>query len=188
MTSATNGTGTITLLEHLSSPLVFSEIRVTRSLVLCVCFADRCLSFCTFSFGDCVVCSLRILITLLVSSNSLLQHAPRQIIMFINSTIPFFTLEGAVGMGLMGERWVWHVYLQTDYSYICRSLFSFFPVYIEKISLFFAWIDDNNMYFNISGKKGEGHILMHNNWMWLLARVKVLMFTMLCNNIDYETM
>ena len=31
--------------------------RVTRSLVLNVCFVDRCLSFCTFSFGHCVVCS-----------------------------------------------------------------------------------------------------------------------------------
>jgi hypothetical protein len=30
---------------------------VTRSLVLCVCFVDRCLSFCTFSFGHYVVCS-----------------------------------------------------------------------------------------------------------------------------------
>jgi len=34
---------------------VFSGVRVTRSLVLC--FVDRCLSFCTFSFGHCVVCS-----------------------------------------------------------------------------------------------------------------------------------
>jgi hypothetical protein len=32
-------------------------VRVTRSLVLGVCFVDRCLSFCTFSFGHCVVCS-----------------------------------------------------------------------------------------------------------------------------------
>jgi hypothetical protein len=46
-----------TLPDHLSSPPVFSGVRVTRSLVLCVCFADRCLSFCTFSFGHCVVCS-----------------------------------------------------------------------------------------------------------------------------------
>jgi len=38
-------------------PPVFSGIRVTRSLVLYVCFVDRCLSFCTFSFGHCVVCS-----------------------------------------------------------------------------------------------------------------------------------
>jgi hypothetical protein len=31
--------------------------RVTRSLVLCVCFVDRCFSFCHFSFGYRVVCS-----------------------------------------------------------------------------------------------------------------------------------
>jgi hypothetical protein len=34
--------------EHLNSPQVFSGVRVTRSLVLYVCFVDRCLSFCTF--------------------------------------------------------------------------------------------------------------------------------------------
>ena len=42
---------------HLISPPVFSGVHVTRSLVLYVCFAYRCLSFCTFSFGHCVVCS-----------------------------------------------------------------------------------------------------------------------------------
>ena len=47
----------VTLTEHLSSHLGFSGVRVTRSLVLYVCFVDRCLSFCTFSFGYCVVCS-----------------------------------------------------------------------------------------------------------------------------------
>ena len=47
----------LTLPEHLSSPLVVSGVRVIRSLVLCVCFVDRCFSFCTFSFGHCVVCS-----------------------------------------------------------------------------------------------------------------------------------
>ena len=41
----------------LSSLPVFSGVRVTRSLALCVCFADRCLSFCTFSFGHFIVCS-----------------------------------------------------------------------------------------------------------------------------------
>ena len=46
-----------TLPEHLSSHPVFSGVRVTRSLVLYVCFVDRCLSFCTVSFGHCVVCS-----------------------------------------------------------------------------------------------------------------------------------
>ena len=45
------------LQEHLSSSPVFSGGRVTRSLVLYVCFVDCCLSFCTFSFAHCVVCS-----------------------------------------------------------------------------------------------------------------------------------
>ena len=44
------------LQEHMSWTLVFCGVRVTRSLVLCVCFVDRCLSFCPFSFGHCVVC------------------------------------------------------------------------------------------------------------------------------------
>ena len=35
---------------------VFSGFRVTRPLVLCVCFVDRCLSFGTSSFGHGVVC------------------------------------------------------------------------------------------------------------------------------------
>ena len=46
-----------TLPEHLSSPTVFSGVRVTRSLVLYVWFVDRCLSFCTFSLNHCVVSS-----------------------------------------------------------------------------------------------------------------------------------
>ena len=40
--------------EHLSSPPVFSGVRVTRFLALCVCFVDRCLPLCAFSFGHCV--------------------------------------------------------------------------------------------------------------------------------------
>jgi hypothetical protein len=47
----------LTLPEHLSSPRLFSGVRVTWSLVLYVCFVYRCLSFCTFSFGHCGVCS-----------------------------------------------------------------------------------------------------------------------------------
>ena len=43
----------LTFPEHLSSSPVFSGVRVTRSLILCVCFVDRCLSFCTSSFGHC---------------------------------------------------------------------------------------------------------------------------------------
>jgi hypothetical protein len=43
--------------QILSSPPVFSGVRITRSLGLYACFVDRCLSFCTFSFGHCAVCS-----------------------------------------------------------------------------------------------------------------------------------
>jgi hypothetical protein len=38
----------LTLPEHPSSSPVFSGVPVTRSLVLCVCFVDRCLFFCPF--------------------------------------------------------------------------------------------------------------------------------------------
>ena len=48
----------LSLPDHLSSPTVFSEVRVTRSLVYkCVRFVDCCLSCCPFSFGYCVVCT-----------------------------------------------------------------------------------------------------------------------------------
>jgi hypothetical protein len=57
----------LTLLVHLSSLPVFSGVRATQSLVLCVYFVDHCLSFffsplCCLSFID-----LQILITPLVS-------------------------------------------------------------------------------------------------------------------------
>ena len=56
-TGVTNGAGT----AYPSGAFVFtsvcSGVRVTRSLVLCVYFVDRCLSFCAFSFGHCVICS-----------------------------------------------------------------------------------------------------------------------------------
>jgi hypothetical protein len=50
----------------------FSEVRVARSLVLCVCFGDHCLSFCHFFFWPLCCLSffdIRLLITSLVSSN-----------------------------------------------------------------------------------------------------------------------
>ena len=51
--------------EHLNSPPVFSGARVTRSLVLCVCFVDRCLSVCIFSWPLCCLFffDIRIMIT-----------------------------------------------------------------------------------------------------------------------------
>ena len=46
----------LTFPELLSSPPVFGGVCVTWSLVLCVCFVDRCLSICPFTFCHCVVC------------------------------------------------------------------------------------------------------------------------------------
>ena len=72
----------LTFPDPLCSPPVFIGVRVTRSLALCVCFVDRCLSCCTFSFGHCVVCSSSIygfwlplwyLQTLLTQVSSLLK-------------------------------------------------------------------------------------------------------------------
>ena len=61
----------LTLPEHLRSSPIFSGVHVTRSLILYVCFVDRCLSFCTFWPLCCLFfCDMRILITPLVSSYS----------------------------------------------------------------------------------------------------------------------
>jgi hypothetical protein len=68
-TKNTSGAGTTYPSEHLSSLPGFSEVRDTRSLVLCVCFVNRLLSFfwplCCMFFLD-----LWVLIIPLVSSNS----------------------------------------------------------------------------------------------------------------------
>ena len=50
--------------EHIG---YLSGVRVTQSLILCVCFVDRCLSFLPLC---CLFFALRLLITPLVSSNS----------------------------------------------------------------------------------------------------------------------
>ena len=59
-----------TLPEHMSSPPIFSAVHVTRSLVLYVCFVDRCLYFFFWSLCCLFFFDIRILITSLVSSNS----------------------------------------------------------------------------------------------------------------------
>jgi len=62
-----------TLPEHLNYPRVFSGVRATRSLVLCVMFCRSLFVLFSFFFWPLRVCpskDLRILITPLVSSNS----------------------------------------------------------------------------------------------------------------------
>ena len=44
-TGATGGTGTVYPTGAPEFTPVFSGVRVTRSLVICVCFVDHCLSF-----------------------------------------------------------------------------------------------------------------------------------------------
>ena len=98
--------------EHLSSPPVFSGVRVTRSLVLYVCFVHRCLFLCTFSFDHFVVCSsliygfwfffdIRILITPLVSSNSSWQSL-RFSIAFIFDLSPINIMTSFATSGILG--------------------------------------------------------------------------------------
>jgi hypothetical protein len=48
-TGATSGAGTAYPSGAPEFTPIFSGVRVTRSLILCVWFEDRCLSFCTFS-------------------------------------------------------------------------------------------------------------------------------------------
>jgi hypothetical protein len=56
-TGATSGAGTAYPSGASEFTPCFSGVRVAQSLVLCVCFVERSLSFCTFSFGHCVICS-----------------------------------------------------------------------------------------------------------------------------------
>ena len=48
-----SGAGTAYPSEAHEFTPVFSGVRVTRSIVICVCIVGRC--FCTFSFGHCVL-------------------------------------------------------------------------------------------------------------------------------------
>jgi len=90
-TGTTGLSGTAyTLPRHLSSHPVFSVVHVTQSLVLCVCFVDRCLSYCPFfffwPFYSLSFFDLRIPITPLVSSNSHYDwylHSGKKWIVFI---------------------------------------------------------------------------------------------------------
>ena len=48
----------LTIPEHLRSVPFISGVRVSRSLVLCVCFVDRCLCFCRVVFSLATVLSV----------------------------------------------------------------------------------------------------------------------------------
>ena len=78
MTGGMSGAGTAYPSGTPEFTPVFSGVRITRSLILGVCFVDRCFPFCPFSFVHCVLSfDLMILITPLVSSNSSYQTNDR---------------------------------------------------------------------------------------------------------------
>ena len=112
----------LTFLEHPSSPQVVGGVRVTRSLALCVCFVDRCLSFCTLFFW--LLCclfffNLRILIIPLVSSNSIYMCAIRWVSYKKNSllTLREHLSSPAVFCGIYGA----HLFIFQCYFVFCLS-------------------------------------------------------------------
>jgi hypothetical protein len=74
-TCTTSGTGATYLSPSTRVHPVFSGVCVNRSLVLCVCFVDHCLSFCHVLPLCCPSFDLQILITPLVSWNSSWEKA-----------------------------------------------------------------------------------------------------------------
>ena len=55
-TGATSGARTAYLYGAPGFTHSFSGVHVTQYLALYVCFVDRCLSICTFSFDHCIFC------------------------------------------------------------------------------------------------------------------------------------
>jgi hypothetical protein len=114
-----------------------------RSLVLFLSFVDRCLSFCTFSFWPlcCLIVfdfDIRILITLLVSSNS-------------SSSI--------YGLWLP----LWHLQTLLMYNFVCRDVvcyamicniyitfsYTFYVYFNVRQVLFYAWAIYHRCYYFI---------------------------------------
>ena len=83
-----------------------SGVHVTRFLYLCVCFVDRCLSFCTFSCGHCLPVLLRYRDSdylPLVSSNSSCFLFQCQVL-FYNQSLNVTLLEHPVHLELLKTR------------------------------------------------------------------------------------
>jgi hypothetical protein len=65
---------------------VFSGVRVTRSLILCACFVDRCLPFCPF-FLLAIVLSV-LLVTQIFYSGQPSHDGDRKTFEVMTSTLP----------------------------------------------------------------------------------------------------
>jgi hypothetical protein len=112
----------------------FSGVRVTRSLVLCVCFVDRCLPFRTFSFDD-----------LVLRSNNCCIPPPLLIEMAVSSQVyRFLTL---LDFGTVLTMWYISFLSRTSYPSgapqftpgfqwgLCYSIFSFTCMFFRRIKI-----------------------------------------------------
>ena len=99
----------------------FSGVRVTRSLVLCLCFVDRCLSFCTFLLAILLSVLLRFTdsdyLPLLSSSSSY------SYVCFVDRCLSFCTFLLAILLSVL-LRFTDSDYLpllssSSSYSYVC---------------------------------------------------------------------
>jgi hypothetical protein len=146
------------LLEHLSSPTVFCGVRVTRSFVVCVCIVDRCLSFCPFSFGHCVVCSSSIyglwlplwyLQTFLAHVMCLLQLLLYHLLYFIlvyfcSECFLHIPLLNAVNLYGFIKWWM----RQTKRTFICMNNLAdiIYTVYLYLLHKFFQYQEIKYIY------------------------------------------
>jgi hypothetical protein len=122
------------LLQYLSSPPVFSGICVIRSLVLCVCFVGRCLSFCTFSFDHCAVCSSSIYGNWLPIQylQTLLRYVPK---VDINIYCRWFVLREWIHHSNTASK-TKHLFLIFDVHLYC-TLVSVHPIITSLASRYF---------------------------------------------------
>jgi len=101
----------------MSSPAVFSGVRVTRSLVLYVCFVDRCLSFSLWPLR-CLFFYLRILITPLVFQTLLMTLADVSYLIKIHCTCICFLhwVEINQHIWIYNNLFVIYIYL----NFVCK--------------------------------------------------------------------
>jgi hypothetical protein len=104
-TGATSGAGTAFLSEVHEFTMVFSGVRVTRSLVLCVMFVDHCLSFCIFILA--IVLSVLLRLTdsdyPLVSSNSSYSE------LYVQCTVFLFQILEIMVFSSSFFPWPWYI-------------------------------------------------------------------------------
>jgi len=123
-TDGTSGAGTAYPPATLEFTPCFSGVRVTRPLVLCVCFVDHCLSFFFWALCYLFFFDLRIMITPLVSSTHLssLENLVITFIIFFNiltTVIP--TLDSII---IFIARSMTHILIRTYTSSYIMSLYT----------------------------------------------------------------